>query len=95
MMPHPEPEDREEEARLGAARVSAARVRMDALRGAAVARSYERAFLRREPATFGVFEFALLDRLLWHYRARLPGFLRPKLNPDDPIVGENDASRAA
>lgn len=74
MMPHPEPEDREEASRLRAVSVSAARVRMDALRGAAVARSFEHAFLRREPATFGDFEFWLLDRMLWHYRARLPGF---------------------
>jgi hypothetical protein len=29
-----------------------------------------------------------LDRLAWRHRRRLPHYLAPRLNPDDPIVRE-------
>ena len=81
-----EPDDPEEDRRLRGTAEQGAAIRMDALRAAAAAGSFEFVFLRRSPATFDAFDFVLLDKLAWHYRRRLPRYLAPKLNPDDPIV---------
>jgi len=81
-------EDPEEAARIRRAVVQQAAIKADALRAAAPAGTYEHAFLRRNPATFDVTDLALLERLAWHYRGRLPTYLRPRLNPTDPIVRE-------
>ncbi len=81
-------EDPEEPTRVRQAIVQAARGRMDQLRAAAPRGTYEHAFLRRDPASFDAVDLALLDRLTWHYRDRLPAWARPKLNPADPIVQE-------
>lgn len=75
-------------ARARQAIVQAARNRMDMLRAAAPRGTYEHAFLRRDPDGFDAVDLALLDRLTWHYRDRLPVWARPKLNPADPIVQE-------
>lgn len=85
----PPDEDRDEAARVRRAIVDAARVRIDQLRAAAPRGTYEHAFLRRDPAGFDAVDQALLDRLSWHYRDRLPGWARPKTNPTDPIVRES------
>lgn len=82
------PEADDDVARARLAVVTAARNRMDLLRAAAPSGTYEHAFLRRNPASFDVVDLALLDRLTWHYRDRLPTWARPKLNPADPIVQE-------
>ena len=83
-----EPDDPEEATRLRTVAVQAARIKMNELRAAAAPGSFEHAFLRRDPATFDDFAFALLTRLTWHYRRRLPRYLVPTQNPDDPIVRE-------
>lgn len=51
-------------------------------------RGYERAFLNRDPADFDAFDRRLLARLQWHYRGSLPAPWRLVLNPEDPIVQE-------
>lgn len=81
--------DPEEASRVRRAIVVAARIKVEALRSAAPHGTYEYAFLRREPATFNDVDLAVLDRLAWHYRRRLPSYLRPPRNPDDPIVRES------
>jgi hypothetical protein len=89
MIPHPEPDDPEEARRVRMSSERFARLRMNDLRAAAAPGSFEHAFLRRDPATFDSFAFALLDRIAWHYRRRISRSLAPKLNPDDPIAREN------
>jgi hypothetical protein len=81
-----EPDDPEEARRLRKTAETAARLKLDALVAAAAPGSFEYEFLRRDPATFEDFHFDLLTRLAWHYRRRIPRFLAPALNPDDPIV---------
>ena len=83
--------DPEEAARVRKARVAAAAEKLTALRAAPPKGTYEFMFVRRSPETFDECDFALLRRLVWHYRDRLPGWMRPKLNPDDPIVRELEA----
>ena len=65
-----EPDDPEEAARVRSVSVQFARLRMDELRGAAAPRSFEFAFLRRDPAQFQPMDFAILERIAWHYRRR-------------------------
>lgn len=83
----PDP-DTDDAGRARQAIVQAARNRMEQLRAAAPRGTYEHAFLRRDPAGFDAIDLALLDRLTWHYRDRLPAWARPTLNPADPIVRE-------
>ncbi len=83
-------EDPEEAQRVRAVAVQAAGLTLDALRAAAPCGTYEHGFLRRDPRAFDAVDFALLDRLAWHYRRRLPRYLRPALNPDDSIVREQN-----
>ena len=82
--------DPEEDRRIRLALVQADRTLCDHLRAAAPPGTYEAAFLRRDADTFDTTDRALLKRLRWHYRRRLPAWLRPKVNPDDPIVRERE-----
>lgn len=84
----PPEQDTDDAARVRQAVVQAARNRMDQLRAAAPRGTYEHAFLRLDPASFDAVDLALLDRLAWHYRDRLPAWARPTFNPADPIVRE-------
>ena len=84
-----EPDDPEEAARVRATAVQFAKLRLDELRAAAPSGSFEFAFLRRDPTRFSDMDFAILERLAWHYRRRISRFLAPKTDPDDPIVREN------
>jgi hypothetical protein len=43
---------------------------------------------RRDPATLTAQQRHWIAQLLWRYRRNVPSELRPKLNPDDPIVRE-------
>ena len=85
-----EPDDPEEARRLRKTAETAARLKLDALMAAAAPGSFEHEFLRRDVSTFNDFHFALLARMAWHYRRRIPRFLAPALNPDDPIVRQNN-----
>lgn len=90
---YPEPDhDPEEAARVRRVIVQGAAIKIEALRAAAPHGTYEYVFLRRDPATFNDVDFAVLTRLAWHYRRRLPRYLRPPVNPDDPIVRESATS---
>ena len=86
----PPENDPEEARRVHLAQAVADRSVMDHLRAAAPRGTYEYVFLRRDPDTFDASDRALLKRLRWHYRDRLPSWLRPKKNPDDPIVRERE-----
>ncbi len=92
--PEPEP-DAEESRRVRLALVTAAANKVTALRqircgGLGNGGSYERSFLRRDPTSYDAADFALLERLTWHYRRALPRHLRPAAPPDDPIVRETE-----
>jgi len=84
-----EENDPEEATRVRRAIVRAAAIKAEALRAAAPHGTYEYDFLRRDPETFNDVDLQLLTRLAWHYRRRLPSYLRPNVNPDDPIVRES------
>lgn len=43
---------------------------------------------RRDPATLDAQQRHWIAQFMWRYRSRVPAALRPKLNPDDPIVRE-------
>lgn len=92
-MMHLAPEtDFEQDARIRAAFVANDRLLCDRLFAATKPGTYERDFLLRDPATFDPADRALLKRLAWHYRTRLPAHLRPRVNPADPIARERELS---
>jgi hypothetical protein len=82
--------DSEQEARVRAAFVAFDRLLIDRLFAATKPGTYEREFVLRDPATFDPADRALLARLAWHYRRRLPAHVRPRSNPSDPIVRERE-----
>ncbi len=81
-------EDDDDAVRLKAVFAKNDRVLCDRLFAAAKPGSYEAYFLLRDPATYDSADRATLHRMAWFYRRRLPKFLRPARNPDDPIVRE-------
>lgn len=82
--------DMEQEARVRAALVTADRNLADRLLSATKPGTWERAFLLTDPATFDAAARMTLKRIAWFYRTRLPHYLRPTKNPDDPIVRERE-----
>jgi hypothetical protein len=86
---YPAPEtDNEEVARVRAALANLDRILCERLLAAAKPGGYEASFLRRDPATFDQADRLTLRRIAYFYRLRLPAHLRPRKNPDDPIVRE-------
>lgn len=81
--------DNDDDIRARAAFVQHDRILCDRLVAATKPATFERAFLLRDPATFDPADRQLLRRLAWFYRNRLPAWLRPSKNPDDPIVRES------
>jgi hypothetical protein len=92
MMYHEPNHDPEEAARVRRAILIRDREQIAALRGLTRRGSYERQFLTIDPSHHDGLDSALLKRLVWHYRASLPSALRPKVNPADPIVREQEAA---
>lgn len=87
-MTYREPGDSEEASRVRKALVTAARARMAALRDVVRPGSYDHALVHRRPDMLDDVDLALLSRLCWHYRKRIPRHFAPSQNPDDPIVRE-------
>lgn len=79
-------DDPEEAGRVYKAVIAATRDKLDALRAAPPPGSFDHQFVRRDPATFDATDHEILRRLIWHYRRRVPGWMRPRMNPDDPLV---------
>lgn len=86
----PTEDDPEEQRRIARAIAEADRNLASALFAATEPLTYERALLSRRPETYDEHDRATLKRMAWHYRNRLPRWLRPKFNPDDPIIRERD-----
>jgi hypothetical protein len=86
--------DQEEEKRVRKALANCDRILAERLVSATRPGSFERQFLERDPDTYDGFDRRLLKSLAWHYRRQLPSWLRPKLNPDDPIVRMMEPSNA-
>jgi hypothetical protein len=84
--------DDDDAARVRTAQVNSDRILCDRLFAAAKAAGWEAYFLKRDPATFDALNRMMLRRLAWFYRLRLPAYLRPRRNPDDPIVREMELS---
>lgn len=70
-------------------------IEIAALRRVAI-RAQDRVFLRRaaaiDPLHLSDNDRARIRSLCWRYRHALPAHLRPKLNPDDPVVRELEAA---
>ncbi len=86
----PEPEDDDAE-RMATALAPYLRSRIEALLKAPLMpkdRDLVAAMARRDPKTLTPDHRQWISGLLWKYRrsAEIPASMRPKLNPDDPIV---------
>ena len=82
--------DVEQERRVHTTLVEFDRLICDRLLAATKPGTWERDFLLKDPATFDQAARTTLKRIAWFYRTRLPSHLRPRKNPDDPIIRESE-----
>lgn len=91
---YPDPPDDDEE-RLAIVMAPRMIERIRALLGISLApkdRTLVESLARRDPKTLTAEHRSWIASLLWKYRRDLPANLRPRLNPDDPIVREMEAA---